>query len=125
MYKLVFCAFPYHFQSDSIYAHHTLVTPAENKVIFAHLKKSIQYLWVPSCRADPGFANGARQPIGPSLPKKSGHSATGSVLAGLESEAYALVRFVCRYLIDSRSCSFHSSVGTTQGVDVVRMWFAT
>lgn len=47
MYKLIFCAFPHHFQSDSIYAHHPLVTPAENKIIFQGLKKSSFYTWDP------------------------------------------------------------------------------
>ena len=50
MYKLIFCAFPHHFQSDSIYAHHPLVTPAENKIIFNGLKKSSHYSWDPPRR---------------------------------------------------------------------------
>lgn len=50
MYKLIFCAFPHHFQSDSIYAHHPLVTPAENKIIFKGLKKESVYTWDPPSR---------------------------------------------------------------------------
>ena len=47
MYKLIFCAFPDHFHSDSIYAHHPLVTPAENKVICQGLGKLNTYSWDP------------------------------------------------------------------------------
>ncbi|CAH0040852.1 unnamed protein product [Clonostachys rhizophaga] len=50
MYKLIFCAFPHHFQRDSIYAHHPLVTPAENKIIFEGLKKASEYTWDPPSR---------------------------------------------------------------------------
>lgn len=53
MYKLIFCAFPHHFKADSIYAHHPLVTPEENRIIFKGLSKASHYSWdAPSSREE-------------------------------------------------------------------------
>lgn len=66
MFKLIFCAFPNYFQSDSIYAHHPLVTPSENSIIFEGLKKKHHYSWDPPTHQEvfvncPEEANGKKE----------------------------------------------------------------
>ncbi|KAF8856230.1 linoleate diol synthase [Acephala macrosclerotiorum] len=47
MHRLIFRAFPNHFQQNSIYAHFPFVTPSENFVILDKLGTSTQYSWAP------------------------------------------------------------------------------
>jgi hypothetical protein len=50
MHKLIFRAFPNHFQRNSIYAHFPFVVPPENKVILDKLGTSDHYSWEPPSR---------------------------------------------------------------------------
>ncbi|KAI0007940.1 linoleate diol synthase precursor [Xylariaceae sp. FL0662B] len=54
MHKLIFRAFPNHFESNSIYAHFPFVVPAENKLILSSLGTSERYSWAkPTRKTDP------------------------------------------------------------------------
>ncbi|KAK0667336.1 putative linoleate diol synthase [Cercophora samala] len=45
MHKLIFRAFPNHFQNNSIYAHYPFVIPSKNRQIYDDLGTSINYSW--------------------------------------------------------------------------------
>ncbi|KAK4194347.1 putative linoleate diol synthase [Triangularia verruculosa] len=45
MHKLIFRAFPNHFQSNSIYAHYPFVNPSKNGKIYENLGTSFNYSW--------------------------------------------------------------------------------
>jgi linoleate 8R-lipoxygenase/9,12-octadecadienoate 8-hydroperoxide 8R-isomerase/linoleate 8R-lipoxygenase/9,12-octadecadienoate 8-hydroperoxide 8S-isomerase len=54
MHKLIFRAFPNHFEYNSIYAHFPFVVPSENKVILEALDTAEQYSWAkPARKIDP------------------------------------------------------------------------
>ncbi|KAI1101502.1 linoleate diol synthase precursor [Jackrogersella minutella] len=54
MHKLIFRAFPFHFESNSIHAHFPFVVPTENKIIHDALKTSELYSWdKPARKMDP------------------------------------------------------------------------
>lgn len=50
MYKLIFRAFPLHFEQNSVYAHFPFVAPAENKSILTKLGTADNYSWAPPKR---------------------------------------------------------------------------
>jgi hypothetical protein len=132
MYKLIFCAFPNHFQSDSIYAHHPLVTPAENKIIFEGLKKLAHYSWDPPirqtavCSAKPTLhaGSGTSDKEASSSPNASSQASKLEVNSFIASAAQHLIRSHERSLpagLSQRTCRSVDVVGEVICLSFVRL----
>jgi hypothetical protein len=123
MYKLIFCAFPHHFQSDSIYAHHPLVTPEENKVIFKGLKKSSHYSWDPPRRHTPAaIARNGGGPEKGGLSKELAPSKPAQIDSRQRDEVRTFMRSTTKQLIDSHAYAMpgqQSAKRPARGIDVV------
>ncbi|VUC31424.1 unnamed protein product [Clonostachys rosea] len=122
MYKLIFCSFPHHFQRDSIYAHHPLVTPAENKVIFEGLKKASDYAWDSPIRH--AVIPIVKEPGEPGKEGRVSNGQTQSNSSSLASPRHMVSDFVVlasANLLKSRSYSVPNlpSDRDSRGIDVV------
>lgn len=124
MYKLIFCAFPHHFQNDSIYAHHPLVTPSENKIIFEGLKKASDYSWDhPTLQPETAVLNKENTPGNGVHDKKSTASPSESTSSphAQQKEVRAFMLSASRHVIEAHAYSMPGQAANqpARGIDVV------
>ena len=117
MYKLIFCAFPHHFQNDSIYAHHPLVTPAENKIIFKGLRKESKYSWGLPCRQQQTEPANNTHKHATDLNSSTKQAPANSTLR--EHQARGLMASSAQELIRKHSYEVHGCGQRSRGVDAV------
>lgn len=122
MYKLIFCAFPHHFQKDSIYAHHPLITPSENKIIFKGLRKTENYSWDPPTRQETSSVTKEVKHLGNgSHSKETVVSEKGPTPATRQREVKAFMASASQQLIKSQAYNMPgaSAQRPARGIDVV------